>query len=71
MSTDAHPISSVEIIKVVKVIVIRGTGVDTNPLRHVTQWWDLENKLIAEDDPVAPGKISFRPRRGFEEFNGP
>jgi hypothetical protein len=46
---------SVKVIEVIQTISIRGNGVDT-VLREVTQYWDKDGKLSAENDPVKEEK---------------
>lgn len=45
---------SVKVIEVIQTISIRGNGVDT-VLREVTQYWDKDGTLLAEEDPVKEG----------------
>ena len=42
---------SVKLIRVIEVKAIRGTGIDSDPVRIVLQIWSLDGKLIAENDP--------------------
>lgn len=41
---------SVKTIEVIQTVSIRGNGVDT-VLREVTQYWDKDGTLLAENDP--------------------
>lgn len=43
--------TQVEIMKVIKVIIVRGQGVESNPVRNVTQYFNLEGDFIFEIDP--------------------
>lgn len=33
----------------------RGKGVEGDPIRIITQYWDMDGKLLAEVDPVVHG----------------
>lgn len=43
---------SARVIQVIETKSIRGTGSENDICREVIQYWDLEGKLLAEDDPV-------------------
>ncbi len=43
-------IEKVEITKIIKVQLIKGTGKKENPVRQVNQYWDLDGKLIYVED---------------------
>lgn len=38
------------VIQVIETKAPRGTGVEKDPIREVTQYWDLEGKFLAERD---------------------
>lgn len=38
------------VIQVIKTISLRGAGIEDGPARYVTQYWDFEGKLLAEND---------------------
>lgn len=40
-----------EVIKVIRVLFVRGDGKE-DCIRGVTQYWSLDGKLLAEDDPI-------------------
>ncbi len=42
---------SVEVVRVIKVVALRGAGTDESPAREVTQWWDFEGNMVGEHDP--------------------
>lgn len=45
------------IVQVIETtLVVRGTGEIGNPLRMVTQYWSLDGRLLAENDPLATGR---------------
>ena len=43
--------SSVKTIQVIEVLACRGAGTKEDMFRLVLQYWSLEGKLLAEDDP--------------------
>ena len=43
-------IESVKEIKVIKITAIIGEGTKENPVRVITQYWDLKGKLLATVD---------------------
>ena len=38
-------------IKVIEVKAKRGLGIEKDPVREITQYWDIEGNLLAERDP--------------------
>lgn len=40
-----------EIIKVIRVDVIRGLGTEHQPYRTVTEYWTLDGQKLVEHDP--------------------
>ncbi|GCA66051.1 hypothetical protein KGMB01110_04870 [Mediterraneibacter butyricigenes] len=38
-------------IKVIEVKAKRGLGIEKDPVREITQYWDIEENLLAERDP--------------------
>lgn len=42
---------SAEVIKVIQTRAKRGEGTEKDPVRIVTQYWDFEGHLLAENDP--------------------
>jgi len=41
-----------ELIQVIRTdLLLRGKGVEDDPYRRITQYWDLEGNLLVEDDP--------------------
>lgn len=44
---------SVKVIQVVETLCARGAGTDESPVRTVVQYWSMEGKLLAENDPEA------------------
>ena len=51
-------IESVKEIKVIKTTFITGTGTKENPVRVITQYWDLKGKLLATVDDYELSKSS-------------
>lgn len=47
---------SARVIKVIETVALRGLGVTGNVLRLVTQYWDLDGELLAENDPCPDDK---------------
>ncbi len=43
--------NSVKVIKVIEVKAKRGLGIEKDPVREITQYWDIEGNLLAERDP--------------------
>jgi len=43
-------VSLAKVIKVIKVIDTKGTGIEEDPVREVIQYWDLKGHLLAEKD---------------------
>lgn len=41
---------SARVIQVIETKALRGAGTEKDPVRIVTQYWDFEGKLLAEDD---------------------
>lgn len=39
-----------------RVTVLEGKGVEEDPMRHVTYWFDEADRLVAHDDKYQPGK---------------
>lgn len=42
--------ASAKVIRVIETTAKRGSGTEKDPVRMVTQYWDLEGKLLAESD---------------------
>ena len=42
--------NSVEIISVIEVKAKRGLGIEEDPVREITQYWDQDGNLLAERD---------------------
>lgn len=42
---------SVRVISVIEVKAKRGLGIEKDPVRVVTQYWDMKGNLLAERDP--------------------
>lgn len=42
---------SVRVISVIEVKANRGLGIEKDPVRMVTQYWDMKGNLLAERDP--------------------
>lgn len=47
----------VRIIQVIETTLeVRGTGEAGDPFRLVTQFWSLDGRLLAENDPLVTGR---------------
>lgn len=44
---------SAKVIQVIETTALRGQGTNDDLLRIVTQYWDFEGNLLAENDPCA------------------
>lgn len=42
--------SSVKVINVVEVKAKRGLGIEKDPVREITQYWDMDGNFLAERD---------------------
>ena len=43
-------LNSVKIISVIEVKAKRGLGIEEDPVREITQYWDQDGNLLAERD---------------------
>ena len=41
---------SVKVIRVVEVKAKRGMGIEGDPVREITQYWDMDGNFLAERD---------------------
>lgn len=48
-----------KLITVIAVEITRGKGVESDPVRHVTQYYTTSGRLLAEFDPVV--SLNFDP----------
>ena len=47
---------SARVVSVIETQALRGTGTEEDKCRIVTQYWDFEGNLLAENDPCAKEK---------------
>ena len=47
---------SARVVSVIETQALRGTGTEEDKCRTVTQYWDFEGNLLAENDPCAKEK---------------
>lgn len=47
--------ASAKVIRVIETKAVRGKGKENDICRVVTQYWDLNGKLLAENDPYITG----------------
>ena len=46
----AKGVKSAKIIQVIEIKAQKGIGIEKDPVREVTQYWDLKGNLLAEID---------------------
>ena len=44
------------VIQVIETTALRGEGTEEDKCRYVKQYWDLDGKLLAENDPCTKEK---------------
>ena len=47
---------SARVVSVIETRALRGTGTEKDKCRIVTQYWDFEGNLLAENDPCEKEK---------------
>lgn len=57
---------SAEVIQVIRTKSLRGEGTQQDLCRIVTQYWDFDGNLLAENDPCAKEKEQFPTLYPFE-----
>lgn len=67
--SNSGPLHSAQVINVIKVMVNRGAGIESDPIRIVTQYWSLEGQLLAETDLMPPKVTSSYSYEADEEPN--
>lgn len=40
-----------EVVQVIKTVCVVGAGVDGDPVREATQYWNMDGSLLCEFDP--------------------
>lgn len=48
---------SAKVIQVIETKAVRGLGTEKDPVREVTQYWDLDGVWLADHDPEVDGRI--------------
>lgn len=48
----ARGTDSARVIEVIETKALKGQGTKENPVRIVTQYWDLQGDLLSEKDPI-------------------
>lgn len=56
---DPGKITSVKIAKVIEIKAKKGMGTEEDPVREITQYWDLEGNLLIEKDPYLYGEQTY------------
>lgn len=51
--TRTKDVNSARVISVIETKAVRGEGDEDDPCRVVTQYWDFEGNLLAENDPIS------------------
>ncbi len=41
-----------KVIQVIETQVLRGKGIESDPMRHVTEYWSFDGAKLAENDPT-------------------
>ncbi len=49
---------SARIIQVIETVSVRGAGTNEDLCRLVTQYWDFEGNLLAENDPCITESVT-------------
>ena len=52
MSARPRGTDKAKVISVIETQSLRGAGTEDDPCRIVTQYWDFDGDLLAENDPV-------------------
>ena len=56
---------SARVISVIETQALRGSGTERDKCRIVTQYWDFDGNLLAENDPCAKEKEKFPTQFSF------
>lgn len=51
-------INYVELVEVIKIELTRGDGTEKDPVRSVTQYWDMNGNLLHDDNGYLDSIIS-------------
>ena len=51
---ESQPLRSVRRVIFTEVVVLRGQGIETDPIREVTMIFDDDGRCVAEHDPIFP-----------------
>ena len=52
--------SNVKIVKFIKTELLRrGAGKENDPVRIITQYWDMDGNLVFEIDPCIEEKVKY------------
>ena len=55
----ARGTDSAKAVIMIKTISICGAGTEEDPVREITQYWDLEGNLLIEKDPYLYGEQTY------------
>ena len=50
--------SKAELIEVIHTVATRGSGVHSDPIRNVDQYWSKDGKLLAEKDIIRDMEVT-------------
>ena len=56
---------SARVVSVIETQALRGSGTERDKCRIVTQYWDFDGNLLAENDPCAKEKEQFPTQFSF------
>jgi hypothetical protein len=42
---------SVRVMEVIEIMALKGDGTEKDPVRKITQYWDMQGNFLAEYDP--------------------
>jgi len=50
---------SARVVQLIETTILRrGEGLESDPVRIVTQYWTFDGQMVAEDDPCSPQPYS-------------
>ena len=57
---------SVRVMEVIEIVALKGDGTEKDPVRKITQYWDMQGNFLAEYDPHLK---ELRDKKIVEAFN--
>lgn len=58
MSARPTPLDSAKVIQVIQTVTAKGNGTEQNPNRLVTEYWSLDGKRLAVNDPLYEADVT-------------